>query len=274
MKKSLLDRFHDLNLQPPIKQAVVAGGFLLLATIIGEAFSLGATLLGRSPTTPQRDTKVATAAPAKRVSPYEFTEAVIQSLSIAQDARQTLLSIQSKGDPAADALESMTNARIAIKKLERAGDELQRFSSSDNEAINVAVQGFAVAYTQLIMALNESIKIEEKLLSVSDAQQLGAILNETSKWAAEADEGWKLLMYATAAVAHALADNKRLDEDGTLGYLSITATQREALLKELESSFGESVKKAFAAGQHPTEAAPASLWEFLHQEGWKPSDST
>jgi hypothetical protein len=108
---------------------------------------------------------------------------------------------------------------------------------------------------------------------VSDTQELGAILNETSKWAAEADEGWWMLVYATAAVAHALVDDKRLDADGTLGYLSITAAQRDALKRDLESYFGESVKKGLAAGQYPTDAAPATLWEFLNNQDWRSSDS-
>lgn len=169
-------------------------------------------------------------------------------------------------------LRAMTNTRIAINKLERANSAVQRFSNSDNKMIGIAAHEFSIAYDQLIAALNQSIQSEEKLLSVSSGQESGALLNETSKWAAEADEAWKLLVYATVATCHTLTDNTRL-VDGKLPYLTITTAERNELLVELEQQFGESIKGGIAAGQHATEAAPAALRDMLNRP-WKPSDSS
>ena len=136
----------------------------------------------------------------------------------------------------------------------------------------MALQGFDSAYSGLISVLNESILIEERLLSISNEKELGALLNDASKSAAQADESWKLLMYATTAATYALIDYNRT-ENGKTAYLAITTAQRGALLKDLESYFGESVKIGATAGQYPTDVAPALLWGFLHGEGWKTSDS-
>lgn len=266
----LLERYHSLNIRPPITAALIGGAFVLLAALVN-------LLAIAVKTTPQ--TRVVSAKPvetppaqqAKPTDPYEFAQAVIDSLSWAADARQTIVSTEVKGAGAADTFRSMTNARIGINKLTRAHDEIQRFASSDDRFVNVAVALFDAAYRQLIVALNESIRAEERLLSVSSEQELGVLLNETSQWAAQADEAWKALVYATAASAHALVDYNRPAGDKQ-AHLAITAEQRAKLIQQLESHFGESIKQGMQAGQHATEAAPASLWQFL-SEPWLPTDT-
>lgn len=215
----------------------------------------------------------ASAQKTRPVDPYEFAQAVIKSLSWATDARQVIMSSPVENKNTADALASMTNARIAISKLERAKDVVRQFSNSDNKAIQTSVRGFDNAYDQLTTALTQSIQSEEKLLSVSNSQELGALLSEASKWGAQADEAWKLLIYATIAASYGLIDNERLTADGKHGYLAITAAQRDQLLADLEHHFGDSVKKGMSVGQYATEAAPAALWNVLNQP-WKFADAS
>ena len=265
----LLERYHRLNIRPPITAALIGGTFVLLAALV----NLLATAVKTNPQAPVVSVKPVETPPAqqaKPTDPFEFAQAVIDSLSWAADARQTIVSTEVKGEGAADSLRSMTNARIAINKLVRAHGEIQRFSNSDNKFVNVAVRLFDAAYRQLIASLNESIRAEEKLLSVSNEQELGALLSETSKWAAVADEAWKALVYASAATAHVLVDYNRPAE-GNQVHLTITADQRAKLMRELESHFGESVRSGLQAGQHATEAAPAALWGFLN-EPWQTAE--
>ena len=279
--KSPLDWFNNLNLKTPVKQTVIAGIFLLLATVTGGAFSLLIANAQKTPLSKQTLTHVSQASEPKvsnnatqsvqQVSPFEFTEAVIDSLSLAAEARHILVTTESTGGgTAADTLNSMTNARLAINKLEEANRRVQRFSGTQNETITLSVGLFKVAYAQLIESLNAIIKSEEQLMGVADKQELAGVLSEASKWLAQADEAWKMLVYATIGATYVLANNQRL-QDGKLPYLTITPAERQKLLDKLESFFGESVKKGMVAGQYGTEAAPAALWQFLNRP-WKTSD--
>ena len=64
----------------------------------------------------------------------------------------------------------------------------------------------------------------------------------------------------------------RLLNLGKLRYLTITAEQRAELLHDLESYFGESVKRGMSGPVSATDFAPASLWEFLNQS-WIPANT-
>lgn len=267
----LLERYHSLNIRPPITAALIAGTFVLLAALV----NLLATTVKPNPqahVVPARPVETPPAQQAKPTDPYEFAQAVIRSLALAADARQRLVATELTGDNFTDGLRAMTDARVAIGKLEHARLEVQDFADSPNEAMALAVHTFDQSYQALISALHESIRTQEKLVSVSSEQELGALMNETSRWAAAAEESWKLLAFAAGAVAHALVDNTRTTRDGKLAYLAITAEQRAGLLKELEAHFGESAKKGMVAGQYATEAAPALLWQFLN-EPWLPADT-
>lgn len=239
----IIERINALNLQPSVKQVVIGGIFAVLAAFIISSVSLAVALLQKSQRPILQNTAVVqplsqTTTPA---SPYAFAHAVIDSLAYAADARQTLRSIEDKGDATANALHSMTNARIAIGKLERAKGRLEHFSGSTDGTIRTASQGFCMAYDQLIDALNHSIKSEERLMMAQGQHELAAIVSDTSKYLAQADEAWKLLVYATAAASHALTDNER-EENGKLRYLKITTAQRADLVDGLERFFGPQLK--------------------------------
>lgn len=201
----------------------------------------------------------------KKVSPYEFAAAVIDSLGWAADAREVLVSSET------DTLTSMTNMRLAIIKLERAKDTFQPFLESNDKTIQTTLGAFDMAYGQLVLSLNETIRISEQLLAGPDQREYAKLINEQSKWLAQASEGWKALVLAVVGTSQVLVDNSR-EEGGRLPYLSITAAERAALSKQLEKRFGESVKEGSRGGQHAVEVAPAMLWEFLNQS-WKPSDA-
>ena len=284
----LLERYHSLNMRPHIAGPLIGGAFGVLVALIG----LLAIVVQKAPAykpnqlrvePPPRVASTAQAVnvhslPVKATDPYEFTQAVIDSLSWAADARQMFMSIESDDEGAAtdiftDTFHSMTDTRIAINKLRRAKLEVQQFADSENQLAKEAVQLFNVGYDGLIAVLTKSIQSQERMLSISNEKELGALMNEMSRGAAAADEAWKALVYATAAVPWVLADNKRTNAEGKISYLTITADQRAALLKELESHFGESVKQGMKAGKYATEVAPAALWEFLSQPGWRPTDA-
>jgi hypothetical protein len=274
--RALLEWYYTMNMRPPITAALIVGICALLAALIKAPASKPIQAKIESQVREASAKPAVATSPvqeAKPTDPYEFAQAVIDSLSWAADARQTVMSLPAENQGPADTLKSMTNARIAINKLTHARLKIQRFADSDNELVNETASLFDTAYHALIVALNASIRTEEQLMSVSSEQELGVLLNEASKWAAQADESWKALVYASAGVAHVLADKTRSTKDGKLAYLTITTEQRAKLLQQLESHFGESIKQGMQAGQHATEAAPAALWEWLSRPGWRPADA-
>jgi hypothetical protein len=80
-----------------------------------------------------------------------------------------------------------------------------------------------------------------------------------------------MIPVATALVAHVLVDYNRLVE-GKIAFLTITKTEREALIKQLVENFGDNIKGEHKAGLLPIEASALMLYEFLNEE-WKPSDA-
>ncbi len=206
--------------------------------------------------------------------PFSYVYSVIHSLHWALDAKETISSFPLKGDEPDFYLQAMTNTRIAAGKLSTARATINPFLESKNKYINKSADGFDVAYKGLLLSLDKSLTIFEKMANMTDEEaaiNIGTISKEASEFAAQADEGWKLLVYATVASTYALVDNER-EEDGKHPYLTITVEERGILLKELEELFGDKIKVGLQAGQHSTIGAPAVLWGFLTQEGWKPSD--
>lgn len=164
----------------------------------------------------------------KKVSPYEFTNAVIDSLGWVADAREVLTSVGGEGD-----LTVMTNMRRAITKFEKAKAAVQSFRGSEDPMIQVALIAFANTYDQLILSLNEIIRVNEKLLSAPNRSEYGGLISEQSKWLAEVSKAWGTLGWAVAATTYVLVDNKG-HENGRLPYLRITATERTKLLTEVD----------------------------------------
>lgn len=276
--KALLEQYHHLRIRPAITAAVIGGICVLAAAIIGF---FGA-VVRRSPveyrasaapseSAEPRITRSQSVTDAGPNEPFFFTQAVIRSLSRAAVARQTLISTETTGDDVSDTLKTMTDMRIGINQLEDAKTELAQYRESQNEAIATPIKGFNTAYDLLIHAVGGGLSVHERLAAAEDEGQVMALMSDLSKSLAEADRGWKLLAYATAAAAHALVDNER-EIDGKLVYLAITTEQRATLLTDLESYFGQAVKNG-TQGRYPTEVAPAMLWEFLNQSSWRPSDT-
>ena len=203
----LIERYHSLNIRPPITAVLIGGTFVLLAALVN-------LLIVAVKTTPQahvasaKSVEPPSARQAKPTDPYEFASAVIRSLARAADARQTLVSTQTTGDIVTDTLKTMTDARISINQLGDAKIELARFQGSENRAVATAVEGFETAYDVVTDAIQKGLVVQEKIVTVEDDKELMSLTSELSKHLAQAHEGWKLLAYATALAAHALIQTR------------------------------------------------------------------
>ena len=109
-------------------------------------------------------------------------------------------------------------------------------------------------------------------MDVKPPQPLGPILSEAEQVPAGAEEAWKLLPFAVAAVAHALVDAKRTTPNGRVGYLAITTGEKAYLLTSIQLQFGERVSSGKVAGLFPPDGAAALFASFL-QQPWRGSDS-
>lgn len=185
----LLERYHSLNIRPPITAALIGGTFVLLAALV----NLLTIVVKTNPQAHEVLSKpVKTLSPAlqaRPTEPYEFAQAVIRSLARAADARQTLVSTQTTGNLVTDTLKTMTDARIAINKLGNAKIELARFQGSENRAIATAVEGFETAFDVVTDAIQKGLVVQEKIVTVEDDKELMSLMSELSKHLAQADEG-------------------------------------------------------------------------------------
>lgn len=207
-------------------------------------------------------------------TPFNFVMAVIQSIHWSWDAKETLSSSPLTGSEPDFYLQAMTTMRSGMSKLQLARNRVAPFVDSQNKYIHTSAKGFNTAYTILLTSIGNSLGVLEKMGNMSDeeaALQIGTISKEASEHLTKTDEGWKLLTYAAVGTTYVLVDNER-EEDGKRPYLMITADEKAALLKELDKLFGDRIKGGLQAGQHGTLGAAAVLWQFLTQEGWKPSD--
>jgi hypothetical protein len=118
--------------------------------------------------------------------------------------------------------------------------------------------------------LEQSITTQEKLLGVKDEKELGPILNEASKWAAQLDSTWKGIPQVLAILLHVLVDDKRT-VDGKIGYLKVTRDQRAQILSALKVNFPALAEVESKAGQHALEFSICQFRQFLQDE-WKSSD--
>jgi len=84
------------------------------------------------------------------------------------------------------------------------------------------------------------------------------------------EAAWKDLMPAVALSTYSLI---KYDEGKPTGRLRITKAQRRALKRQLEETFGPSVRKGMQVGQTYLRAAAGGLYSFLENPKWHASDA-
>jgi hypothetical protein len=113
----------------------------------------------------------------------------------------------------------------------------------------------------------------ERLLKLTDAQELADIAIDTSKLEADAVAAERALMFALPGMAVVLVDPERTDSSGRIRYLRITGEQRETLASRLRSIAGEDPEnETLDNDRSPATMGIVILWRWF-QESWLGSDA-
>jgi hypothetical protein len=210
--------------------------------------------------------------------PYDFTRAAIRSLQLASVARERLLheerQLHAQKGSMPNLLAGMTSIRTTVLRLEEACGQVRPYMESKNEFIKRSAEAYVVAYRSIIDSFENKLNLLEKLGNMSPEQFLssyGTIQKESSEYLVQADEGWRLLIFASIAATHCLIDQNRI-QNGKFGYLAIDKKEREELLRELRSSFGVKIQEGPKPGMYPLEGSAALLWKVLTDK-WKAADA-
>lgn len=164
-------------------------------------------------------------------------------------------------------LDLMIGLRRAKKDFNMAKTLVDKYTASSNELINKSAKAASLGYEMLIHFDESIIKILEELENLESANKqesvkAGTIMSKSSKILAERDEAWKILATATIGLAHILVSTTP-GEKGIYDTLILTSSQRDQLVKKLDSNYGKTIEKGFVAGIKRAYTPGALLREFL-----------
>jgi hypothetical protein len=209
--------------------------------------------------------------PNPQDNPAALAGAVVETVGMAVDARQTASQDVGQEDVAATALRQMINIRIAMNKLATASALMKPFTASGNEDLAKVARGFAQTYERLEAAYEESLGVHKRLIAVETSEELGELLSDASKSGALFDQLWKLLPLNVAALSHLLVDSSK-ERDGHICCLVITSSERKELRDAIRDGFPDAIKNG-GKGGFAGEVAIYLLWDFLEQP-WKAKDES
>lgn len=208
--------------------------------------------------------------PAYAGESFDYISAVVTSLSWIKEGGE----ITDSSPDDADLVTLMTNVRLGMNKIESAKAEIEPFLKSDNEFIRKSSNVFVMLYEQALQLSMQAIEQLKKLGNMSSDEflkQQGTIAAEVSELSAQRDQLWKEVVHLTALATNALVDPER-EIDGKIAYFNITTAEKNAILEHLSNTFGDEIKGGMKAGQKPTTAASAAIWQALTMRGFKTSD--
>ncbi|MNF96489.1 hypothetical protein D3C84_792810 [compost metagenome] len=124
-------------------------------------------------------------------------------------------------------------------------------------------------FSRLVDLQDESISdIKTFLDTIAEGKrQTGTILEKQAELATSYDEAWKRLIYAVIAATYAVVVED--PATGLMSRLALTQVERDTILNNLYSTFGDEVKFGMKAGQKPLMSAAAILYEVLGNPGYK-----
>lgn len=207
-------------------------------------------------------------AASQEYSAYSLATTLLQTLSLAASARDTLAANKAEGNPITDSLNAIVAQRGAVSRLNQATSLLGQFRGAPDETVRTAASELKGIYGTLAERLLAGVSIWGKFAKAKTADDIAALVPESGKSGAEIQEAWRLLPLGVAAVTHALVDSARLS-DGKLSYLRLTREERAKLNTEIKTLF-PNVRPEEKGGQ--VVDVSVNLFRAFLNGGWKSSD--
>ncbi|MFW9941604.1 MAG: hypothetical protein ACFFFT_11230 [Candidatus Thorarchaeota archaeon] len=158
-------------------------------------------------------------------------------------------------------IEVMKTLRIQIFELNMAQELLKPYLSSKDSLISEISMTTISNYEDLKLLRIASLKLLEEAYN-SENLAIGTTMSQASEIIAQEEEIMKTIMYSSILLTHAIVSYDP-DEHGRLSYLKITKRQRQSLIDELVSIWGNEVKNGMMVGQSYLDACGSAIYEFL-----------
>lgn len=199
--------------------------------------------------------------------PYDFISDVITSFELSNIASHRIKN--AKDD---SLIMQMKDIKVFNHEIDKAKAYIYPYLKSNNDLIRETAESYNLIYMGVIEN-NEKLlsQIEDLLNNMNElSSKQGTFLRALSENLAMNEELWRSLFQLTTYATYTLIDGNRT-KDGKIAYLTITSQERKKLLKQLEQTWGDKVKKGLKAGQLPIEGSASILWKVLNDK-WKSSD--
>lgn len=205
---------------------------------------------------------------AQQSETYLLADRVIDSLETLGEVRDLMDKIAaSANDPKMDPLEvsltALISLRTAITRTHEAREGLDRFLTSENKMVKVAAFTLDTVAGAIGISLKQLLEIFESLPASTDRKAALSHIPKFAEVISQLDDRWRSLRLVLGATTHALVDQSRVDGDGKVVYLNITATEREALRKRIAVIRIEKMR-------HQVDLTLSVLRDFLMDDRWKP----
>jgi len=201
--------------------------------------------------------------------PYEFTNAIIDSLEHATGCNKKLNSPQDTKE-SAFMMREMITVQYAIQDLNKACLVIDKYQTSNNELIQKSAKGFSLAFQIIVDAFSKQIELLEELGNATPETfytKQGTWAKRGSEIAAQANEGWDLVIKSAVMSTYILIDASKT-ENGHLCCLNLNNNERNKLMTKMKTSFPY-LKGGLDACKLKHELAIGAIWKVLSDAQWK-----
>jgi hypothetical protein len=163
--------------------------------------------------------------------------------------------------------------KLGKADFECAESQVSPYAASSVETIQISARGAALVFARLAELHQKSVAQHTALLNSIGKGRMepGTVLESQAELGASYDEAWKSLIPAATAATFSV-----VEEDPTTGRMSglaLTAKQRDKILRNLRSTFGDEITKGMKAGQTSLVASAAVLYEVIGNQPRKTRDA-
>ncbi len=168
-------------------------------------------------------------------------------------------------------VEFMKNFQLAIKDYEVAKSLLEKYKNSNDDTMKSVADTACLIYEEEIRLQRQGLGLMEKMYGndlIKDSAEidLGKLMSEQSSLAADHEDLMKTLMNTAILATYTIV---RADENNRMTLLDLSTEEKDYLVKELVSVFGDEIRDGVKTGQSYLTAAGAAIMQVISNPGLK-----
>jgi hypothetical protein len=194
-------------------------------------------------------------------SAYQYLVSLTESLGYAKTAIERHLGPENTSFEG-DMFNVLYAHKLAKGDFECAASQVAPYTKSPNEAIQTSAIGVGTVFMRLAELQDNAVDEWTKTLDAGPKGfKQGTFLERQAARAVMIDETWKVLVPSVIAATYSVIEKD--PQTGLMSRLGLTTKERDEILQNLRSTFGEEIKKGMQAGQISLVAAASVLYEVL-----------